>query len=326
MKITNYVIVFFLVLITVGTAGSMKAKELSTIVEEEKQYNQSLDSALLSATDAVVEVSDGELHMDKDEMVERFMKSMYAAFNLSDDETLQEAFKVYVPVLAVADVDGLSVHFNNYEGNKVRGVWTSVFPYTYTEGDFVINFHLDDEVVVTDSTTGKMYTFDVARRADEITAVNYPNDWQRAKKILELKSVGAEYYNYKTYAVTECITEHLTYYANLNNELAEAFGVSYTFALPESASSDIGRAVDDVTFMALFQGYPIGAGDEVYSKFAIAGTRILKNDGYYLAIVDGVMYYHKPACRKGTAANILTYSTKEACAAEGAMPCPYCKP
>ena len=326
MKITNYVIVFCLVAMTVFLGNNLRIRELDKVTEEIKQYNQDLDTALDAAVDSVVEVSDGELHLDKDESVELFMNSLYASFGLSDDDTLQEAFNVYVPVIAIADVDGLYVHFNNYAKNKVAGVWTTGFPYVYREGDFSINYHLDDSVIVTDTTTGKKYAFQIGKMQDEITQVNYPQDWNRANRILSLKCLGKDYYDYKAYAVTECLTEHLSYYANLNNELAQAFGISYTFALPESAVSDMGRAVNDVTFMALFQGYPIGIGDHVYSKFAIAGTRILKKSTYHLGTINGVLYYHRTECKKGVFNDIITYASKAACARAGALPCPYCKP
>lgn len=326
MKITNYIFVFILVGMVLFFNLHTQEREQTAVVEEMKQYNMNMDTALNSAVQSVVEVSDGDLHINKDEAVDLFMKSLYAAYGISDDDTLQEAFNVYVPFTAIADIDGLYVHFNYYDKTKIRGVWTPMFPYTYSEGEFVVNYHLDDSVIVTDAVTGKEYSFQFENMKDKLTRVNYPNDWDRVQKVFNLKCLGNEYYDYKTYAVTDCITQHLTYYANLNNELAQAFGVSYTFALPESASSDMGRAVDDVTFMALFQGYPLGMSDHAYSKFAIAGTRILKKNTYHLTDIDGVTYYHRLACEKGSFTDIQTYNSREVCARLGALPCPYCKP
>lgn len=326
MKITNYIFVFVLVGMLLFFSMHSRVQEQTAIAEEMKQYNLNMDSALESAVQGVVEVSDGELHVDKDETVDLFMKSLYAAFGISDDDTLQEAFKVYVPFVAIADVDGLYVHFNYYDKTQIRGVWSPMFPYVYSEGEYTVNYHLDDSVTVTDVVTGKEYNFQIDLMKDKLTQINYPDDWSRVRKILDLKCLGTEYKDYKTYAVTDCLTQHLTYYANLNNELASAFGISYTFALPESAASDMGRAVEDVTFMALFQGYPMGMSDHVYTKFAIAGTRILKRSTYHLAEIDGVTYYHRLACEKGSFTDIQTYNSREACARLGAMPCPYCKP
>lgn len=326
MKITNYVLVYVLAALVVFLSIHIKSNELTVVTEEVQQYNKNLDSALNSAVQGVVEVSDGELHINKDEAVELFMKSLYASFGISDDDTLQEAFNVYIPAVAIADIDGLYIHFNYYDKNKIRRVWTPMFPYVYKEGDFTINYHLDDTVVATDNTTGRKYEFPYDRMSDEITEVNYPYEWARARKLFDLDCLGSEYYDYKTYAVTDCITQHMSYYVNLNNELAQAFGISYTFSLPESATSEMSRAVNDITFMALFQGYPMGGSESVYSKFAIAGTRVLKKNGYHLGTIDGVLYYHRLSCTKSAFDTIDTFTSKVDCALQGALPCPYCKP
>ncbi len=129
------------------------------------------------------------------------------------------------------------------------------------------------------------------------------------------------------------ITKKMNYYVNEHNAIARQFGISYTFDLPESSMDSFARTIDSISLLAIFQGYPYGSGtDDVYSRFSVSGARLYRGDRYVVTngAKDGEntpLIYHRSSCANLSGKTVISaYSSKEACASDGAYPCPYCKP
>ena len=131
-------------------------------------------------------------------------------------------------------------------------------------------------------------------------------------------------------ALRKSDTKKANYYVNKHNKIAQAYGISYHFSLPESSTDSFTRTIEDVSLMAIFQGYPYGKGtDDVYSRFSVSGARIYRGGRFYvMPASDGVSYYHRSDCPEleGSRSNYQVFDSKKQCAEFGAYPCPKCKP
>lgn len=148
--------------------------------------------------------------------------------------------------------------------------------------------------------------------------------------------------DWKNHVISEAICEQLNHYVQRNNIIASDFGIRYNFTLPESASTELANGISDITFIALFQGYPYGAGTKsVYNKFCVSGARVDKIRAYYVRPYkdgNGIhYYYHKYDCKEMLDSTITddgfyetnnglgyAFSSAKEAAASGALPCPYC--
>ena len=340
MKTFRYAVIFLLIFIPLFMVLQFKINKNSIVVQKKAEYNNALDNALDSAVEGIVENADGNsVTVDKNECVNNFYRSLYAAFGALDSETTQAMLQLYTPILAIADEDGLDVYYSDEVNGEVKKVWSQKTPYSkhFTQGDlnnpsgvvgYTVNFTLGDEItVVIDGDNSDIYK----GHYNELKAA-YANTtdarYAKLRTVLNGDVLGAEghYTLWKNQVITDTITNTLGYYVNRHNRIAADFGEQFTFQLPVSAESDIARGISGVSFMCFFQGYPYGQGtSEVYSNFEISGAHIIKSKGYYTQAVDGYLYYHTTTCTKGKGAKHW-FETKEECAWKGALPCPYCNP
>ena len=337
MKITNWVLICTLIFISIFAQIDSQTRALDSIVNKQVQYNLNIDSALLDAINGIAEADDGTVYLNADSCANDFFNSLYSAFGIADDEAAQEVFRVYVPVFTIADIDGFSIKYNDYSDHKVQSVWSVKFPYSkefrYSgllgeERVCTINYCLDDhiKIVLDDGTifSGKKEEIeDLYKDSDKLPTL---------KSIIQAAHLDKDHTGYyeadKSAAIADSLVTRMNYFANLNNEIAEAFGITYDFRLPVDASSEINRAVTGVSALALFQGYPYGVGtSDTFSKFAVAGARLRKADRYYVRQGSVCAYYHSSSCTlDGPAMSGDQYRTKKEAAESGAFACPYCKP
>lgn len=345
MKIINFVLAFTVFVLSTFAILSYKTNNLAYLTNKSVQYNRNLDTALESALDGIVEAYDGEMYTNEDECIDSFFSSLYSSFGISDNEEAQEMFRAYIPAVVIAENDGFYVRYNSYSNGAIKSVWSIKFPYQGefdyvdrmgTSKKFIVNYRLDDTVqlIMADGTIfsgPKDKLPDLYKYAgDDIYNVQGTGLLQKAIRNAYLDEDHSGYYEAKKdSAVTDSIITKMNYYANLNNEIAQAYGISYNFHLPLTASSELSRAIKSVSVVALFQGFPYGVGtDDVYSKFAVAGARIAKDNRYYVRKADeDVWYYHTKYCTLyGGAMTGDEFRTKDEAASLGAKACPYCKP
>ena len=339
MKTTRFAVIFLLVFISMLMAFNFKVTRYSNVTEKKAEYNYALDAAMDAAVAGIVESADGNsVIVDKQECVDQFYKSLYAAFAAMDSDTTKAMLELYTPVLALADEDGLDVYYSDVVNDDVQKVWSQKIPYTRhfsmavpsdPNGNigYTINFTLGDELTLMIDGDTSVYKGHYSELQNDY-ANQKDSKYKRLKTVLKGDVLGEEGYFqlWRNQVVTDTITEKLGYYVNRHNRIAEMNGEQFKFVLPQSAASDVSRAVDSVSFMCFFQGYPFGKGtSEVYSNFEISGARVTKSAGYFTQAVDGYLYYHKPGCTKGSGTK-KWYKTQEECAWQGALPCEYCHP
>lgn len=351
MKITNFVLVFVIAILGFIPFTDYKVNNLIALNDQGTQYNSVLDLALDTAVASIVEADDGTVHVNRDECVKAFMRSLYAGFGIIDNPSLCAELDMYVPIIVIADVDGFYVRYYEYQENDhvIVSKWSTKYPYTYTDSYSIINFRLDDDVQLIVKGYDTVYDGNYKTLVSKYSSIagansNQYNDLVNACSYVEnvftsdgvISNVSplrdSEHFALERQkTVIKCITEKMSYYLNKHNDIARSYGIQYTFHLPESAASEMARTISDITFMGIFQGYPMGTGtDDVYNKFCISGSRIVKGNNLYVRKdpATGYLYYHTSRCSLGqnVGSNAVTYDSARKAAATGALPCPYCHP
>ena len=324
------------------------------------EYNNNVDTAVDAAVTSSVEAANSalDLQVNFDDCVNRFYNSLYASFGALDDPIHQQDLKLYTPVIALADVDGFYVMYNNVNASgtlvktktqkipylRVFDITISGFPIKYS-----VAFTIGDECTVTITNAGH---YGVYKGKYYELKEKYPGTYLASIYDKTILCEPGTFNNWKNHVMTTQLCEYMNYYAKHNNSIANDYGITYSFNLPESASSELANGLSNVTFIALFQGYPYGSNtNNVFNKFCVSGAHIIKTKVFYVRPTkeaDGTIhyYYHKYGCDKlgpndpdlagvfddefmktyyGTGDNRgYAFSTDLEAAQSGAMPCPYC--
>lgn len=339
---------FFAAVLAYYSVLNSKVDELTIITSKYVQYNNAVDTAIDAAVSGTIESvnSASELSSNLDGCIDRFYRSLYASIGALDNEILQHDLQLYTPVLALADVDGFYIIYNsiNNEGHleKIR---TQKIPYVLTFSEdthgrtlhYTVNVTLGNDVTVTFKNDKVVYTGDYTELKRK-----YPGTVMEQEYDNTVMAQPGTFTNWKNHIIAESICQQLNYYVQANNKIAADFGIKYNFTLPESASAELSNGLSNVTFMALFQGFPYGAGTQAsFNKFCVSGARVTKIKVYYVRPFDDGngehFYYHKRECKEMFDASLDTngfystdsglgyaFSSAQEAAESGALPCPHC--
>lgn len=92
--------------------------------------------------------------------------------------------------------------------------------------------------------------------------------------------------------IVNLITATLREEINEHNTYAKLIGVDYDFYFPNISREEWNNSIDDISFLAFFQGMPIGT-DSYYNNYSLGGSRIVRAKLIYTTD-DGL--YHKYSC------------------------------
>jgi hypothetical protein len=343
MKIEHYVIVFFLAASVLFLVSAYRIQTLEAMDNRTEEYNRNIDQATDDAMNDMIKVTDSfTKDINLDECADGFFNSLFSSFGLVNSPTGQKELAMYIPVMLVTDIDGFYVmhHSGNSAGSVSAMQWTEKMPYYYSgliddphdpsaAYKFILNYRMGDEVSLALTYRGQTKYYDGKYK---YLASLYPGD-SMISGFCEAASVSGKIFDPKHFdeirlsAMAYQVSKKMNFYVNEHNAIARSYGISYNFELPESSTDSFARAIDSISLLVIFQGYPYGVGtDDVYSRFSVSGSRLFKVDRYVIEKApDGVSYYHRPGCSHIVDSS-KTYATKKKCAEHGAYPCQYCNP
>lgn len=318
MKLTNLAIIFSIIAASLFTIINIRVNHLSAVVKKSIEYNKMVDSAVDDGVMNLVEVdSNREIHLNKDKAVEQFYTSLYVNFGVIGDSIKEKQLQTYIPIILITYMDGYYIYYTDtYESNGeilTCRRWTEKLPYSFKDDRFIYSFTLSEEVIIYDKETNA-----VKKGNYHDLSLNYPDTILADDSKFDLE---------RRNAIIGSIEDSMRYYVNRYNHIANQFGITYRFFLPQIDQTDWYRTIDDISMLVIFQGYPYGTiGLDTYNRFSIGGARINKLSNYYVELdVNGKEYYHKSDC-ESVIITSRPYDTKEECALEGAYPCPNCNP
>lgn len=344
MKSTNFLIMFFVAILSIAILLNVHTNELALMANKYAEYNNAVDTAIDAAMTGLVEVADIDgVQLSYQGSVDVFFKTLYSSFGALDNEVMQQDLQLYTPVICIADTDGFFILHNSVGTNgKLVKAWSEKLPYSHQfsfkdslghNRYYTVNFTLGDTVYVTCNGDERIYSGDYKYLKSRYSGTSFADDWYDNT----IFTKPGTFNNWKNAVVVDSITEQMNYYVKHNNSIAQSYGISYDFSLPESSQSDLANGISGITFIALFQGYPYGTGtDSVFSKFCVSGSQMSKAKVYYIRKgKDGRYYYHVADCNVDLGIkdenglyhlgeNGFAVTSAERAASTGALPCPEC--
>jgi hypothetical protein len=277
-----------------------------------------LDAAVDDASEAMtVRGTYSNAAISRDKAYSAFCNTLFANFNVLGNETDQNNLMLYIPVMILVDYDGYWVcsieEFINSEGSKEeKMIWKPKKPYGYESNGFVYLFTLDRQVKVLDISANKFYE----GTQQELKGI-VPEDIIVQDELFDAV---------RKRTVMEAIKKDVNDAINAHNAFATRYGITYRFSPPSISEADWYRNIEDIGFLAFFQGIPIGLRGMRYNSFALGASRIVRKEHYYIQqAANGIFYYHRDTC--STLANKTeVYDSPEECALQGAYPCHTCTP
>ncbi|WMJ87539.1 hypothetical protein [Anaerocolumna sp. MB42-C2] len=316
MKITNLAIIFFVLELLMITLIDIRLNNLTAITNKQVEYNKALDNAIDDGVMNLVEVdSNRKLILNKEVAVQQFFESLFANFGVIGNSHLENRLKNYIPVILVTDTDGFYINYSElYRSNdEVLTVskWSEKIPYFYEDNNIIYKFTLGDYITLYDRSANLIYEGDY----HDLNA-HFPGTLLAKDAFDQIRRS----------VIIGKIEEKMNYYINLHNNIAEQYGITYRFWLPQINKADWYQTVNDISMLVIFQGYPYNAaGLDTYNRYALGGARIKKSSAYFITKINDLKVYHKDSCKR-IADSGIPYYTKEECALEGAFPCPDCNP
>lgn len=319
MKLSHYALFFVFFAICIMVPLNIHISQLSEIKEQKIEYNRIIDNAVDDAVTKLVETERGDaIVLNKEIAVQNFFTSLYSGFGIYDDVGKQEYLKMFIPIIMIVDRDGYYIYQHslsadgttNYEG------WSEKRTYSYKDevSGLILRFSLDNTVTILDASINNILQgdyHDLAKYYTDVEILNNNELFDTTRK--------------------QCIIDHLTddmkISINVHNMIAQREGIQYNFALPAVSDATWYRTIDDISFFAVFQGYPYKNSLGRYNRYAFGGARIHKSGMYVIKEEDGIMYYHRYDCTSLSDTDRKNvYYTKKQCAILGAYPAEDCKP
>lgn len=323
MKLSNFVIIFTIIAACLLIPIKLQQKMQAIVTVKQTEYNNCIDNAVDDALlgDAVEYDSGNRIFVNKDIMTENFFRSLYNSFGVVGNANAQDLIRLYVPVLLYTDTSGYyiySAHEYATDGeHRTEYKWSEKRKYAYddTANNLLVVFTLGDFVSVYNKETNEKVEGNYQDIKEIYPDVDYFNDYD-------------EFNETRCNCIINHIVPDMEYYVNAHNTIAKRYGIEYNFELPYIQDTDWYRTIDDISLLAVFQGYPysdIGAGG-YFNRYAIGSARIKKESYFYISTIDGVPYYHREDCDDidETDKKKVYFSMKE-CAQNGAYPHDCCR-
>lgn len=321
MKLTNYALLFVILMSTIVIRIDHRIDNLGAVTALQVLYNQRVEAAVDDGILHLTEFDNNEeVFINKDVCVSNFYDSLFANFYASHDKDLQNQLKIHIPVMAVTEMDGYSIQYQGIteqgETKELVYQWSPKAYFYYEEDDLLYQFFLG---------TSKDYI--------RIKDLKQNISWEgyRADLLEELPSnkiiKDAEIFDQvRRETIIDSFSRTLADAIKNHNVIADKIGISYEFTFPIIPWEEWYRTVDDIGFFVFFQGYPYGDGTgDTYNRFLFSGARNYKTAKYYIEETAQKLWYHNDECINLTDRSWI-YPSKKACAEAGAYPCLVCNP
>lgn len=258
MKSAKLGLVFAMIFICLMVPDYQKTMETKAIAKLQSDYNRALDQAVEDAISGLVEKDDGrQVWINKDEAVQRFFTSLAINMNKMESYGDRRLLYHYVPVVAIIEKNRF------YLGWELEEPKWQEYEFAKEYGSFRVSFTLDDFVTITNLGTG----------------MNEEGDYHDLKEKYPLSffQEDAAFEEERRKVIVGLLIEHFNAKLAEQNEVGKKYGITYELNLPVIDMEEWYRTIDDVGFVAFFQGYPYGNGySGYYNRMALGGARLHK--------------------------------------------------
>ncbi|MED3575059.1 hypothetical protein [Cytobacillus praedii] len=297
MKITDFSIMFIIIVLPLLIFSQWRSENTNTFAKLNHQYDGAMTVASHDAIDQLRTNAKPNQEAGYDSMkfnrvnpdpaFQTFIHTL--ALNLgAEDKVTKDLMARYVPVFAILDYDGALINvyqeFENVEGMKeLKRVWLPKIPFSYHDKDGnIVSFTLDDYVTVYDVNLKEW--------------VNGKREWIKDEVSIPLLQDADLFDRTRRDTIVNTFQNELAYYINEHNVYTNQLGITYKFTLPLIPQEDWYNTVDDISIFAFFQGFPYERGQGTYNQYALAGSRLFKADVIQAATVNGQRIFFNKSC------------------------------
>lgn len=319
MKLTDYLMIFVVVTLPFLIVMDMRTDDIRSANQNKLELDHAIDAAVMDGAASLIEkIVTNQIVLNKERAIQNFYNTLYINLGVESQPILKDKLMGYVPMILITDYDGfypvVKEAYTNSSGNQViHDVILPKIYYTYSEGDYVYSFTINEDVTVYNIRTKQFL-----KGTREDLKVIVPTDIMNRDERFE---------NVRRNTIVSTLERTMDFYINRHNHISRQLGITHHFNIPIGDNIDWYTTVDDIGMIVFFQGMPYGKGNRYYNNFAVGGSMIKKRDDYYIEIdgTTGIPYYHKMTCSFLKDMSHPVDNCKEA-ALEGAFPCKVCKP
>ncbi|MEK5071630.1 hypothetical protein [Sporosarcina sp. FSL K6-1508] len=298
MKISDFILFYLIITYPLNVFTEWRSEDANTFAQLNYQYNSAMTVASQDAANQLrLNVkpnyesgydSKKFSRINKEPAYDTFMHSLSLNFGTEDDVT-KDLMARYVPVFGILEYDGFSMNvyetYKNGQENLVDRVWLPKIPFAHQDGyGNIIKFTLDEFVTVYDAALREWISGERKEllRDPEIT--------------IELLKDADLFDQIRRDTIVNVLQENLAYQINEHNVYARQLGITYTFALPLIPQEDWYNTVDDVSIFAFLQGYPYHRAGGTFNQFALAGSRLIKQDSFHATTLNSKKVFYAESC------------------------------
>ena len=347
MKITDFTLIFMavtlpmIIIVYVNVSFTIKAQE------QEMYYQKIIDMAMDDAVYEMKQVENSDKEIDygysgKENKkininaqvgIDTFFNTLYKSLDIDGNENAEAYLRLFVPVVAIIDYDGIQVSSNeeykktNADGTEGTQIQHTLKPkryYTYTysiirngteysyvsgvsSGSDVVSVHTV-EFTMDDYITHRGYNYYEDR--DIPVSQFYIDDSKNNSVLADGVSVLSEkefrsslvthLLEQRKSTIVDIVTKELNFAVNNNNRFARSAGITYQFSFPATSEEDMYNAIENVGMIAFVQGISIG-------------NKYLNSKAYGVASIEQATRYYFTAPNEKSKYKMNLYHKDLAC-------------
>lgn len=330
MKLTNFALVFVAVILPVVMIVYINVSFILKAEKQEMYYKNVINSATQDAVAAMKKVENenidygysgiinNKISINAEEAIKTFYRSLANNFKILDNEEALNNLKMYIPVIAVLDYDGIYIHSAEIiDGHlefttKPKIKYTTT--YTITSSGFIggTEYQLVD-LSKNNATTGSSmisnYIYEVTYTMDDYiylkvydTSNNklvvskgfYLTDENNNDALVISDNIASAEMSEIKHGVIKYLSEnrrkvissigmkHITYAINTHNEYAKLTGIKYNFTFTVNSDEEWYDTMNGIGVISVIQGISLGNRYLNHKAYSISDLTEAKK--YYASV------------------------------------------
>lgn len=329
MKLTDFALIFVAVFLPVVVIVFVNT---SFVVKSEKQemyYKNMMNSAITDAVSSMkhIENDDAEIDYGYSGIVDKkvsinaqtaistFYNSLANNFNVANNEVSLERLKMYIPVIAVLDYDGIYIHSaEESESGDISFLTKEKVYYTYSYvitkdkqmlnvsevkdisniallSDYIyeINFTMDDYVYlniykINDGKIGGIEyskNFYLTDNQNNTGLVYEPENTTLSDQNKIKQQIVENLDKIKKQVIGEIGMKEISYAINKHNLYAKQAGINYNFTFSVESDATWYETMDGIGMIAIIQG--VSLGNRYLNYKAYSASDLIMTKKYYVS-------------------------------------------
>ncbi len=354
MRLTDFALIFVAIFLPVVIIVYVNISFLVKSEKQEMYYKNLMNSAVQDAVSSMKQVEnedenidygysgivDNKVSINANMAVNTFFNSLSSSFNINNNTMSLEHLKMYIPVVAVLDYDGIYIHSAEKDittGNTIFVTKPKVkYMHTYTSGSltYEVTFTMDDYIYLTRyRSNGEIYD----TRSFYLTDSKMNGVLGNNAKIKELESI-------RTATIARIAMQEISYAVNKHNDFARLTGIKYSFQFSVASDEEWYETMDGIGMIAIIQGISLGnrylnykaysASDLVSANKYYLSKGVVSESGTDISYLARNLYHMSNECKaylswkNHTEEKLVPafYINRAEAATQGYYPCPICKP